>query len=538
MPYTSAKSARSPRIASCRRLPASISASRAFPALPAAGREVHESALDFQAGDPFRGRREAEAQRAFDGDLAEAEVGVVEHLADDALALDRLPGDRIFLGEGPGLAVPEAAEDAGEVPDLVGLAPPVRGVAELVALVAEALRHLHEEAAGVDELDLALAPGPLAVGEHPDVRRDAGVVEELVGQRDDGLQPVVLDDPAADVALAVARVAGEQRRAVEHDGDAAAAVLRRAHLREHVLEEEQRAVVDARQAGAEAAVVAERFGLPLDVAALLLPLHAEGRVGEHVVEGPPAAPVVVCEGVPREGVPEADVVVVLALDEHVGLADRPRLVVPVLPEEVEVRVRVEGVDVLLGHREHTAGAAGRVVDGLDDVALAQVPFGRQQQVDHQLDHLARREVLPGLLVGLLRPDADELLEDVAHLHVVHPLRREVDPGEALHHLVEQVLLLHAGDLPVEGETLHDLAHVGRESVDVGVQVGGDLVRVVQQLRQVELGEVVERALGDLAQAGSARRSPASPRSSRAARAPAPWWGRAGNRSAAAPSGAG
>ena len=126
-----------------------------------------------------------------------------------------------------------------------------------------------------------------------------------------------------------------------------------------MLEEEQRAVVDAWQAGAETAVVAERFGLLLDVAALLLPLHAEGGIGEHVVEGPPSAPVVVLEGVPREGVPEADVVVVLALDEHVGLADRPRLVVPVLPEEVEVRFRVEGVDVLLGHREHSAGAAGR-----------------------------------------------------------------------------------------------------------------------------------------------------------------------------------
>ena len=37
--------------------------------------------------------------------------------------------------------------------------------------------------------------------------------------------------------------------------------------------------------------------------------------------------------------------------------------------------------------------------------------GREQQVDHQLDHLARGEVLPGLLVRLLRADPDELLED-------------------------------------------------------------------------------------------------------------------------------
>ena len=102
---------------------------------------------------------------------------------------------------------------------------PVGRVADLVALVAEALPHLDVELARVDELHLAAARLFLAVGQHPDVGGDAGVVEELVGQRDDGLQPVVLDDPLADVALAAARVAGEQRRAVEDDGDAAAAVL-------------------------------------------------------------------------------------------------------------------------------------------------------------------------------------------------------------------------------------------------------------------------------------------------------------------------
>ena len=116
---------------------------------------------------------------------------------------------------------------------------------------------LTKKLARVDELDLALAPGLLAVGEHPDVGGDAGVVEELVGQRDDGFQPVVLDDPLADVALAAAGVAGEERRAVEDDADAAAAILGSAHLREHVLQKEERAVVDARQSRAEAAVVAE-----------------------------------------------------------------------------------------------------------------------------------------------------------------------------------------------------------------------------------------------------------------------------------------
>jgi hypothetical protein len=83
------------------------------------------------------------------------------------------------------------------------------------------LRSGWNHAGGVDELDLALAGG-LAVGEHPDVGGDAGVVEHVQRQGDDGFQPVVLDDPAADVALALAGVAGEQGRAVVDLGDAAA----------------------------------------------------------------------------------------------------------------------------------------------------------------------------------------------------------------------------------------------------------------------------------------------------------------------------
>ena len=132
---------------------------------------------------------------------------------------------------------------------------------------------------------LPLRSGLLAVGEHPDVGGDAGVVEELIGQGHDGFQPVVFDDPLADVAFAAARIAGEQWRAVEDNADAAAAVLGAAHFGNHVLEKEEGAVVDARQPGAEAALIAQGVVLLLDVALLLLPLHAKGRVGQHVVEG-------------------------------------------------------------------------------------------------------------------------------------------------------------------------------------------------------------------------------------------------------------
>ncbi len=141
--------------------------------------------------------------------------------------------------------------------------------------------------------------------------------------------------------------------------------------------------------------------------------------------------------------------------------------------------------------------AGRVVDRLDHVALAQVLLRRKEEVDHQLDHLARGEVLSGLLVGLLGADPDQLLEDVAHLDVVHARRGEVDGGEGLDDLVEQVLLGHAGDLLVEGELLHDVADVPREGVEVTVQVLRELVRVVEECGEVQFRQVVETMAGDL-----------------------------------------
>ena len=177
------------------------------------------------------------------------------------------------------------------------------------------LRIFCQKLRGVDELHDALAVVGLAVGEHPDVGGDAGVVEHVGGQRDDGLDQVVLQHVAADLGLAGAGAAGEQRRAVEHDADAAAAVLGRAHLAEQVQQEQQRAVRHARQAGAEAAAVALLLVLVADGLLDLLPLHAEGRVGQHVVEQ------LAEQAVVGQRVAEHDVADVLAADQHVGLAD-------------------------------------------------------------------------------------------------------------------------------------------------------------------------------------------------------------------------
>jgi hypothetical protein len=78
---------------------------------------------------------------------------------------------------------------------------PVR-VRHPVALITERLRLLLELLAGVDEHHAPAMVGGLLVSQQPDVGKDAGVVEKLVGQHDDGVEPVVLQNPAADFALA------------------------------------------------------------------------------------------------------------------------------------------------------------------------------------------------------------------------------------------------------------------------------------------------------------------------------------------------
>lgn len=91
-----------------------------------------------------------------------------------------------------------------------------------------------------------------------------------------------------------------------------------------------------------------------------------------------------------------------------------------------------------------------------------------------------------LFVGLLRADADELFEDVTHLHVIDLSGGEIDLRKGFDDFVEKILLRHPGDLLVEPKAFHNAAHVRRELVDVTVEIWRELVRIVEQLLEVEL----------------------------------------------------
>src|SRR5438270_368787 len=111
-----------------------------------------------------------QAQRALDRDFPVTEGGVGKNLR-----------FRRFF---------EIEEGAADALDMLGC--------ELAVLLAQVLAERLERLGTVDELYVAVAVCGLPVRQHPDVGRDASVVEEVERQRDDGIKPVVLDEPAAD----------------------------------------------------------------------------------------------------------------------------------------------------------------------------------------------------------------------------------------------------------------------------------------------------------------------------------------------------
>ena len=79
--------------------------------------------------------------------------------------------------------------------------------------------------------------------------------------------------------------------------------------------------------------------------------------------------------------------------------------------------------VLAGDGQHAAGAGRRIVERPDHARLGQgVVVFDEQQVDHQPDDFARREVFPGGFVGKFGELADQFLEHRSHLGVADDFR--------------------------------------------------------------------------------------------------------------------
>ena len=361
--------------------------------------------------------------------------------------------------------------------------PPAQ-VGDVVALGADILPTGLIAVGGVDQLHL---PGPvvrLVLGQHPDIGADACVHELVGGELDDGVQPVVFQEVLPDAGGAAASVPGEQRGAVLDDGHFAVGV----QLGQAVQQEELLPVADLGQSGGKAAQFTQRR-LRLHRLLFPLPIDAEGRVGDAVLEGKPLELVV------GEGVAKPHIVGVAAPDHHVGLGDGVGGGVQLLPKAGHLNLRIEIVDAFLHAGEHLGGAHGHVVDG-DVPGPVQIGVG-QENVGHQVDDIPTGEMGPGLLVIGLGEALHQIFENVAAVHGADLVRAEVALGgcKLFDDQIEGIAVHHPLDDVVEVELGKHILNVGGEPGEVVPEVGLDIVRVGQQQVKGELAGVVELVAG-------------------------------------------
>ena len=206
------------------------------------------------------------------------------------------------------------------------------------------------------------------------------------------------------------------------------------------------------------------------------------------------------------------------LEQEVGLADGVGLGVDLLAEQVcgDLLAAFGGefLQGLLGHGQHTAGAAGAVVEEVG-AGLDLVGDGKEDELRHQPHRIARGPVLARLLVVLLVEAAHQLLEDRAHAVAVEAgmahaaigaenrVGAQVDIGqrEPLDQRAERVGLRETRDLIAELEAVQDVLHVGREAIEPSPEVGFELLAAGAgaQVAQGELRGVVEGLARCLAQ---------------------------------------
>jgi hypothetical protein len=123
----------------------------------------------------------------------------------------------------------------------------------------------------------------------------------------------------------------------------------------------------------------------------------------------------------------------------------------------------------------------------------------KDEVDHEPDHLARREVLAGRLIGQFGKLANQFLEDRAHVGIADPVRVKVDLAELLGDEVEQVGIGKSVDLRFQLEAGEDVFDVGRKAVKVSRKVHRDVILVANDGLQVHRRSVVKGIAGRASQ---------------------------------------
>ena len=136
-----------------------------------------------------------------------------------------------------------------------------------------------------------------------------------------------------------------------------------------------------------------------------------------------------------------------------------------------------------------------------------VRHGLDHEIGHQGHDIARGEVLSRLFVVLFVEAPEQLLEHGSHRVVVEArlpvawLRAEVNRWirKSLDQRTKPLLLVQARYLMLELKRVQDLAHIGREAVEVFPEIAVEIGRVAQQPSQRVGRPVVEGETGGFGQ---------------------------------------
>ena len=270
------------------------------------------------------------------------------------------------------------------------------------------------------------------------------------------------------------------------------------HLAQHVCQEEQLSVAAPGDQGVfgVAGMLDDEPGvgyatLAAHLVLVGLPALPIGRVADHKVERLALEGIVGQGGVFRS-TDDVGVGVFLSLQEQVGLADGVGLRVNLLPVQMRgdflplfLCYLLEG---LLGDGEHPAGPQGAVVEQVG-VGLDLVLDRQEYQFGHEFHGVPGGPVFAGFLVVLFVEPPEQVLEDGPHGVVVQPGQSDLslvvqDRGGAEVHClgqepfnqgVESAAGREPGYLVSELKLLQDVLDVGREPVQVGVEVISELL---------------------------------------------------------------
>ena len=109
-----------------------------------------------------------------------------------------------------------------------------------------------------------------------------------------------------------------------------------------MLQEQERPVRDAWRSRSEASLVSLVFSLVKNRVGVLILVHAEGRVAEHVVKSHP------CRLVVGQRVALVDTFLTFTFDHDVRFCNRIGLRVELLPEHLKTRSAIQLSDALSG----------------------------------------------------------------------------------------------------------------------------------------------------------------------------------------------